>query len=614
VIVRLIAQRSSQFRIVGLTATPGNDTLGIQSVIFNLMVSRVVFKDDTDPEIAKYQHTTSIDRISVPLGAEESALMSFLGKCMETLSQPLQLKGHLTVSDPKLLNRGRVWFEMDKFKKFAGGQRDFFTYMNMFSTLLSLAAMQEKLARYGAASLNEAVKDYVKRGRDTDAKRKLVESQPFQQLVRLAERSKLHTHPKLARLSLILDEFYTANPESRAMIFTQLRASAYEVSEHISKLTCVKSSVFVGKTDTRQNAGLGESLQHEVVSLFRKGNINCIVATSVGEEGLDIGEVDLIVCYDTPSSPLKNVQRMGRTGRKRCGRVVFLMSEGYEERGLEKAQNSRSSIRNRLTTDIGRFCLYNPAVPNMQLLHEPDCVNLRCAQKREVAAPPPAPENKGAFLERNESHAMACCFGKNLKFKRVRLNSRKNQFDGSSIIISHSAESGILACFSKKNEELEIPKTIEDEVSRLFAIGNSSESSDDEIIAKTRTRQTHSDSDDQDDSDTVCVPLSMHLRTDDKDVSHSSGTRNFLSDDDDDDRTFLSGDDDDSEPFAAIPQSGKTEFQNEMGTPERSQGHPHIEIMNDLDDRDILAVMPAPVKKPQLFLDSDDDNDDISVT
>jgi hypothetical protein len=51
-----------------------------------------------------------------------------------------------------------------------------------------------------------------------------------------------------------------------------------------------------------------------------------------------------------------------------------------------------------------------------------------------------------------------------------------------------------------------------------------------------------------------------------------------------------------------------------VGTPERSQGHPHIEIRNDLDDRDILAVMPAPVKKPQLFLDSDDDNDDISVT
>jgi hypothetical protein len=130
-------------------------------------------------------------------------------------------------------------------------------------------------------------------------------------------------------------------------------------------------------------------------------------------------------------------------------------------------------------------------VPNVRLPHEPDCVNLRCAQKRDVAAPPPAQEKKGAFLTRNESHAMACCFGKNLKF-----------------VIGHSTKSGILACFSKKSKELKIPQTIEDEVSRLFAIDITSENSDDEIIAKSRTRQTH--------SDTVCVPLSMHLKTDDK--------------------------------------------------------------------------------------------------
>jgi Fanconi anemia group M protein len=584
-IVRMVAERSAQFRVVGLTATPGNDTMGIQSVIFSLMISRIVFKDDTDPDIAKYQHTTNVERISVPLAAEESALMLFLGKCMESLAQPLQVNGHLAVSDPKYLTRGRVWVEMEKFKKLAGVQRDFFMYMGMFSALYSLATMQEKLARYGAASLNDALKDYVKRARDTETKRRLVESPAFVQLVRLAERSKLHTHPKLARLSLILEEFYTANPESRAMIFTQLRASAYEVSEHINKLAYVKSSVFIGQADTRQNAGLGEGLQHEVVSLFRKGNINCIVATSVGEEGLDIGEVDLIVCYDTPSSPLKNVQRMGRTGRKRCGRVVFLMCEGYEEKGLEKAQNSRSFIRNRLTVDVGRFCLYNPAVPNMQLPEEPVCVKLRCVEERIIVSGPSVPDNKGALLTRNERHAMECCFGKTLRFKRVKLNPQKRQADAA-IIISHSAESSILSCFSQKTDELAIPQAIEDQVSRLFAVAPSSGSSDDDdspAVPKPPTEFMVSDSDD---SDATCVPLSMHLRDDDDTPeTPSTAQRNFLSSDDDDD-------------IEIIPTPPR------LHAPSRP-----VQIQIDSDSDDLL---PPPVQKPRCFLDSDDDIDSLT--
>jgi ERCC4-related helicase len=34
-----------------------------------------------------------------------------------------------------------------------------------------------------------------------------------------------------------------------------------------------------------------------------------LVATSIGEEGLDIGEVDLIVCYDSQASPIRMVRR-----------------------------------------------------------------------------------------------------------------------------------------------------------------------------------------------------------------------------------------------------------------------------------------------------------------
>jgi ERCC4-related helicase len=46
--------------------------------------------------------------------------------------------------------------------------------------------------------------------------------------------------------------------------------------------------LFVGKR------GLTQKEQIEVVKRFREGGYNTLVATCVGEEGLDIGEIDLV--------------------------------------------------------------------------------------------------------------------------------------------------------------------------------------------------------------------------------------------------------------------------------------------------------------------------------
>lgn len=40
---------------------------------------------------------------------------------------------------------------------------------------------------------------------------------------------------------------------------------------------------------------------------FKEGKYNVIVSTSIGEEGLDIGEVDIIVCYDAQKAAIRMV-------------------------------------------------------------------------------------------------------------------------------------------------------------------------------------------------------------------------------------------------------------------------------------------------------------------
>ena len=45
----------------------------------------------------------------------------------------------------------------------------------------------------------------------------------------------------------------------------------------------------------------------QVIKKFRAGDFNVLVSTSIGEEGLDIGEVDMIVCYDAQKTPIRMV-------------------------------------------------------------------------------------------------------------------------------------------------------------------------------------------------------------------------------------------------------------------------------------------------------------------
>ena len=96
----------------------------------------------------------------------------------------------------------------------------------------------------------------------------------------------------------------------------------------------------------------------QIVRRFREGGYNTLVATCVGEEGLDIGDVDLIVCFDAPKSPIRLVQRMGRTGRKRKGRIVMILAEGKEDQGYNKSQSNKKSIHRAICNSCKSLTFY----------------------------------------------------------------------------------------------------------------------------------------------------------------------------------------------------------------------------------------------------------------
>ena len=111
----------------------------------------------------------------------------------------------------------------------------------------------------------------------------------------------------------------------------------------------IRASAFVGQATSKKSGSKGQTQkeQQEAVAKLKSGAINVLVATCIAEEGLDVGEVDLIVHFDVVTSSTRSVQRNGRTGRKRPGRVVQLYV-ATEENRIKKAQQQANAIKRAL--------------------------------------------------------------------------------------------------------------------------------------------------------------------------------------------------------------------------------------------------------------------------
>ena len=77
----------------------------------------------------------------------------------------------------------------------------------------------------------------------------------------------------------------------------------------------------------------------------------------MGEEGLDISEVNLVIFYDNVPSSIRFIQRRGRTGRKTSGRLVVLIAkdtidEAYYWIGRRKIASAKT-IGEKLSKKLG---------------------------------------------------------------------------------------------------------------------------------------------------------------------------------------------------------------------------------------------------------------------
>ncbi|XP_067894968.1 Fanconi anemia group M protein isoform X5 [Heterodontus francisci] len=382
-VVRELCNYTLQFRILALTATPGSDIKAVQHVLSNLMISQLEVRSEDSLDIQRYSYQRHVEKFVVPLGAELIAIQCLYLQVLEAFTRRLLKAGALLHKDISNLTKYQIVLSREQFRKnpptnIVGGQRGMVE--GDYALCISLYHGYELLLQMGMRSLYSYLEGIMDGSKGmTRARNELCRNTGFMKMYEQlkamfsngsslfssqigSENRKqfIYSHPKLQKLEEVVVGHFKSWTQSggpnaseqnvdgvntRVMIFSSFRDSVQEIAEMLSKhQPLVRVMTFVGHSSGKNTKGFTQKEQLEVMKRFREGGYNTLVSTCVGEEGLDIGEVDLIICFDAQKSPIRLVQRMGRTGRKRQGRIVVLLAEGREERNYNQSQCSKRNI------------------------------------------------------------------------------------------------------------------------------------------------------------------------------------------------------------------------------------------------------------------------------
>ena len=134
-------------------------------------------------------------------------------------------------------------------------------------------------------------------------------------------------HPKISALASIIQEEFQKNSQSKIIVFTQFRETAALLVKKLSEIKNVRASIFIGQAKKESSSGLSQKEQKEIIEKFKSGELNVLVATSIGEEGLDLPEVSAVVFYEPIPSAIRKIQRAGRTARLSPGKLIILITQ-----------------------------------------------------------------------------------------------------------------------------------------------------------------------------------------------------------------------------------------------------------------------------------------------
>ncbi len=306
-------------RILGITASLPSDRKKVEEIVSKLKIAKIEARDERDRDVKPYVFKTDVEWIELNLPTELKDIQRLM---KETLDFRLKLLEDAALIKPNrygitLKDLLRLRLKVDQIQSsqlrnalFSGIR--LLHALNLMETQ-SLSAFKAFMDRLYARKRGFGMGELL-----NDSRVKLAIEKTELALAQGVE------HPKIAEVLRLCAH---VKKGERAIIFASYRDTVDQIYTELIKHG-FRAGYLIGKSG---QTGQSQKNQIRALEELREGIYDILVATQVGEEGLDVAECNLVIFYDNVPSAVRFVQRKGRTGRRREGRICVFLTKGTRD-------------------------------------------------------------------------------------------------------------------------------------------------------------------------------------------------------------------------------------------------------------------------------------------
>lgn len=339
-VVNKYKSQATHQRILGLTASPGSDFDTVKQICQHLDIQEVEIRNRESQDVKPYVQHLEFEKIEVPFPPEFIEIKVLLKKLYDERVD--QLKSRNLLFGPA--NKITLLKLQGNLARQASLGRGHAMYgMSLTAQAIKIAHALELLETQTLSGLRTYLQGLVKQAEEKKSKgvQTLVKSPEFNaaflSLTQLL--AKKTEHPKLEKLKFLTEQ-EIINEKSKVLVFTQFRETAMRILQVLQKNQKIKPSIFVGQSN-KSNGGMSQKEQKSILEQFKNSQLNTLIATSIGEEGLDIPEVNAVIFYEPIPSAIRKIQRAGRTARHAPGKLFILVTKDTKDEIHHYASSAR---------------------------------------------------------------------------------------------------------------------------------------------------------------------------------------------------------------------------------------------------------------------------------
>ena len=321
--------------ILALTASPGGHRSKINLVKNLLFIKNIEIRTREDKDVIPYIQPLKQEWVNVELSQPLKSIREYLEKSKD---EKIKMLVNWNIIKTPVINKTQIIELQQKLSKSHGGFK--FAALSVLAQILKIDHALLLLETQCIYSLkkyfDKLITDASKR--KTRAVERLVREIEIKNAMRLTNElyNEGKEHPKIDKLVEVVNNQIKNKKDSRIIIFAQFRDTINKIYKTLKEIPDIKPVEFIGQAK-KYGKGLSQKEQIKILNEFKMGIYNVLIASQVGEEGLDVTETDLVIFYEAVPSAIRKIQRSGRTARTRPGKVVILITKGTRDEAFHWA-------------------------------------------------------------------------------------------------------------------------------------------------------------------------------------------------------------------------------------------------------------------------------------